>query len=145
MRLEVFVPGNLINVMNGSHGHWRARARWAKTWREKTNIAFRVKYLQRPIEPTTPKLVRFLANTWNPVDDDALGPMLKPCRDELKALGLIHDDGPASGHSFVYGQRVCRRERGVRITVERLMPVEGTNRRVFLPSGVMDLLNPHGQ
>jgi hypothetical protein len=49
---------------------------------------------------------------------DGLRAGMKPMRDALKDAGLIDDDKPSAGHQFVYGQRIYRANRGVKITVE---------------------------
>lgn len=116
--LEVFVPGPLFNPVNGSHGHWSKRARWARQWKERTLMAWFLKYQRRgELAPTAPKRIQFLAQTGARWDDDNLRVGLKPVRDALRDLGLIHDDGPDSGHEFTYAQQVNRTERGVRITI----------------------------
>jgi hypothetical protein len=120
--LQVFVPGPLYNPMNGQHGHWSKRARWARQWRERTAHHLLVEQLGRKpwflrVDPCAPKRVTFLLHTWNRVDDDALGPMAKPCRDALVDAGLIHSDASDSGHEFVYAQGIARADRGIQITI----------------------------
>lgn len=130
--MTVFVPGPLRNPLNGSHGHWSKHRAWAKDWRERTHhelwLALR---MQLPrvnavrmdaAYAARPKQVRFLACTYNAVDDDNLRAMLKPCRDALKDARIIHDDGPTSGHVFVYQQRIARVERGVEIEWAEIVP-----------------------
>jgi hypothetical protein len=122
--LSIFVPGPLNNPMNGPRGgHWAKHARWARNWRERTAQRLWLERRQLPppsSEPREPKRVTFTLQTWNRVDDDALGPMAKPCRDALIDAGLLHSDAPNSGHDFVYAQVVNRKERGIRITVEAI-------------------------
>jgi hypothetical protein len=121
---SVFVAGPLRNPMNGSHGHWSKHARWARQWRERTAQHLFVAQLSKQLwpraTPTVPKRIAFELRTWNRVDDDALGPMAKPCRDALMDAGVIHSDAPDSGHSFSYSQIINRAERGVRISVDVL-------------------------
>ena len=116
------MPGPLRNPMNGAHGHWSKHARWARQWRERTAQRLLVEQLvsgRRPrSEPQAPKRVAFVLQTWNAVDDDALGPMTKPVRDALVDAGVIHSDAPDAGHTFAYTQVINRQARGVRITVE---------------------------
>jgi len=136
--LAVFVPGPVKNPLNGSHGHWTKRARWAKGWRDKTSQAVLEGVpLYRcstnglvlgdvRVIPETPKRVVFLARTHNRMDDDNLRAALKPCRDGLRDMRVIHDDDPRSGHEFVYTQTIDRAHRGVEIRVTlRDTPVEG--------------------
>ena len=126
MRLEVFVPGKLANPLNGSHGHWTTRAKWAREWRARTHNRLWVAMRQHGLphdfarveQSDRPKRVSFLVQTHNPVDDDALPGMCKPARNGLKDAGIIHNDGPESGHVFTYAQAVKRDHRGVLITVE---------------------------
>lgn len=121
MTYTIFVSGPLHNPLNGSRGHWSKHARWSRQWRDRTGMAWLVAY-PRPhgIAPRAPKLVRFLANTGATWDDDNLAAGMKPMRDALCDLGVIHSDAPSSGHRFEYGQRIDRKRRGVLITVEPL-------------------------
>lgn len=116
----IFVPGKLVNVLNGSHGHWSRRARWAKQWRERAYLTMLTtpKFMQAVSagDAATPKRITFTAHTHNRVDSDGLAAMLKPSRDALKDAGIIHDDGPDSGHVFEYAQVIDRAHRGVAIT-----------------------------
>jgi hypothetical protein len=119
--IVVFVEGPLYNPMNGSHGHWSKRARWARQWRERagmTLLAGGARAWVAQHRTTTPKDIAFLLHTFNRVDTDALGPMVKPCRDALMDAGIIASDGPDAGHTFTYSQRIDRAHRGVRITIE---------------------------
>ncbi len=119
--LQVFVPGPLRNPMNGSHGHWSKHARWARQWRERTHLAvLEAGVSWAGLRENQEKRVTFLLHTHNRVDSDALGPMVKPCRDALIDVGLIRDDGPNSGNVFEYAQKIDRARRGVRITIEAL-------------------------
>ena len=114
-----FIPGNLDNPLNGTHGHWSTPARRRKAWRENTKAA----YLASPrmaTAPWTPKRVTLVANVWNRMDSDGLQAACKSVRDGLVDCGLIDDDGPDSGHVFLYEQRVARAQRGVTVSVETL-------------------------
>lgn len=117
--LAVFVPGSVRNPLNGSHGHWSKRARWAKTWRERTVNVVAIGLGHWPSEEASrmPKRVTFFARTHNRMDDDNLRAALKPVRDALRDMRVIHDDDPASGHEFVYEQVIDRARRGVEIRV----------------------------
>lgn len=118
LKLEVWVPGPLTNPMNGSHGHWSTHYRWAKDWRERTHQhLFAAIGAFRLYNPREAKRVIFTAHTARRWDTDNLAAGMKPCRDALKDAGLIHDDGPDSGHRFEYAQRIDRQHRGVLITV----------------------------
>lgn len=118
----LFIPGNLSNPLNGSHRHWSARAKWAKTWREKTVL------LSQPQADTfyrhhtmlssrSPKLILFTAHVWNLMAEDGLRAALKPVVAGLRDANVIHDGGPKSGHRFEYHQIVLRKDRGVEIEV----------------------------
>lgn len=133
--LAVFVPGPVRNPLNGTHGHWSKRAKWAKGWREKTTMVilegYGLGYTGIVHEGTSvaawrPKTVTFTANTHNRMDDDNLRAALKPVRDGLKDMRVIDDDKPESGHEFVYHQRIDRARRGVEIRVRvRAAPAAG--------------------
>ena len=123
--LTLFVPGRLINPLNGSWGHWSKHARLAQAWRDRTSLACYQALRTRRLPawlypPSAPKVITFLVQTGAPWDDDALPAAVKPIRDELVSLGIIHADSKASGHRFDYDQVVKRYDRGVTITVERL-------------------------
>lgn len=113
-----FLPWKLTNQLNGSHGHWAPRAKDRKRLREASHVLAR--RMTRPLtaEASRPKRITFELRTWNPWDDDALAAACKPLRDGLMDAGVIHQDGPASGHRFVYTQSVARHQRGVWVTVE---------------------------
>ena len=117
--LDIFLPGELSNPLNGSHRHWSVRARWAKIWRTKTHLLVSARPEVRGLDSTAPKIIRFVANLWNLMDEgDGIRAALKPVLDGLRDARVIHSDGPGCGHLFVYGQRIDRRQRGVRILVE---------------------------
>lgn len=118
--MTVFIPGPLKNPLNGSHGHWSKHRRWAKDWRERTHqilwLALRNDLHRVKADAACPKTITFRAYTYNAVDDDNLRAMLKPCRDALKDARIIDDDGPRSGHVFLYEQQIARASRGVEIS-----------------------------
>lgn len=118
--LDVWIPGKLVNPLNGSHGHWSTRARWAKTRREQAQTVY-LAYIcvtGRRAVPSAPKIVTFTARVWNEFDDDGLRAALKPHRDALKDMRLIQDDRPSAGHEFRYHQQIDRTRRGVAVRVE---------------------------
>lgn len=122
--VRVFVPVPLTNPMNGSHGHWTKHRRWAKSWRERVAFCVMATGWRGNGQSSTPKLVTFTAYVGNEWDDDNLRAALKPSRDALVDCGLIHDDRPSAGHTFVYAQEIRRGRtgvRGVEITVERVV------------------------
>lgn len=125
--LAVFIPGKVQNPLNGSHGHWSKRARWAKTRREKAQMCILVAIrnsIKRFADPAMPKLVTFTATVWNEFDSDGLAAALKPTRDALVDMRVLHNDRPSSGHAFIYEQVVARgkkSEPGVAIRVEKLL------------------------
>jgi hypothetical protein len=119
----VFVPGVLTNPMNGSHGHWDKHRRWAKGWREKASTLMFCAWGRGPhVMPMVPKRVTFLAYVGAEWDDDNLRAAIKPIRDALVDMRVIHDDKPSAGHVFEYAQRVekVKRARGVEIVVSVL-------------------------
>lgn len=120
--MTIFVPGKLQNPLNGSWGGWAKHARLARRWRYATTMAVYVAKKSIRVDLVAahvPKRVRFLVHTGAPWDCDNLAAACKPLRDGLRDAGLIHDDGPKSGHTFEYAQMVNRKDRGVEITVEK--------------------------
>ena len=122
--LTVFVTGQPRNPLNSSHGHWSKHARWAKGWRERTASAvLRAHFIHgwpQDWAPDEPKAVMFTIYSWGRFDDDAYGPVTKPCRDGLRDVGVIHDDGPRAGHRFTYENVVSRKvsaAHGIAITI----------------------------
>jgi hypothetical protein len=117
--LDVFIPGQLRNPLNGSWGGWRKHARLARDWRERTTDHILVAKLgrQASMHPLTePKRVTFTAYVGARWDDDNLPGAIKPVRDALVGV-VIHADDPGSGHEFVYRQETRREQRGVGISV----------------------------
>jgi hypothetical protein len=121
--MRCFVPGVLTNPMNGSHGHWDKHRRWAKGWREKASLYMLHAWGRRHgVDPKVPKRVTFTAYVGAEWDDDNLRAGLKPTRDALKDMLIVHDDKPSAGHVFEYAQKIERSlaKRGVQIEVEVL-------------------------
>ena len=119
MTLTFFVPGKVTNPLNGSHGHWRVRAAWAKRWRTQTELrcfGARVTHMGWTLS-WTPKRITFTVHVARRFDDDNLAAICKPIRDGLQG-SIIHNDGPDCGHTFIYQQIVDRDNRGVEVTVE---------------------------
>jgi hypothetical protein len=121
--LTVFVPGPLRNPQNGPRGRtWWAQAAVTAAWRGRTAQRARVAVLMRPgprIESQTPKALTFTvytARAWD--DDEGVNAACKPVRDGLIDGGVIHGDGPESGHTFTYRQTIGPGRRGVDIIVE---------------------------
>ena len=120
-RLVAWIPGRLRNPLNRGKGeHWAVAARERKGWRERTMLCckdamHRAKWRYHPAEP---KLVVMTAYVWNLYDEDALGPAMKSVQDGLVDAGLIHGDGPKSGHRITRRQEINRRHRGVEVVVE---------------------------
>ena len=110
---EWFLPGPLRNPLN-RRWHWAVKMRWAKAWRAKSKL------ICRPgsgWDPTAPAVVTFMVHVIKRFDYDGLVASLKPILDGL-APNVIHSDSPTSGHSFGYGQKVCKKCPGVEIRVE---------------------------
>lgn len=109
-RIEGFIPGQLANAQNSlSRAHWTVKMAWARSWHDRTNLCFGPAARERPWPPSLPKRVTFLAHVRRRFDDDGLRAALKPVRDELRALGLIQNDSPRSGHAVVYEQELTQR------------------------------------
>lgn len=122
--VDVFIPGHLLNPLNGSWGSWYKHARIARGWRDKTLMHLlkaRNAHAWLPsMHPLTePKRITFTAYTAARWDDDAIPGAIKPVRDALVGI-VIHSDAPDSGHEFLYRQEVRRQQRGVGISVTPL-------------------------
>ena len=121
--LRVFVPGIVTNQLNGAQGwHWSRVAKERKEWRARTVTMVRSRRHEAPFVPTVPKRITFTAHVWSRFDDDSLPATMKSVRDGLIDAGLIHADGPTSGHVFEYKQIVDRQRRGVQIEARALVP-----------------------
>jgi len=126
--IELFVPGKLQQVANGSlsRAHWSTRSRWANKWKHLTMSTLTAGALMYPeayrsMRVEEPKRIRFTAHVGRLWDDDNLPGAIKPIRDALIGY-VIHSDAPDSGHRFEYAQVVNRKERGVRITITPVAP-----------------------
>jgi hypothetical protein len=110
LTVTLFCPGKPVNVLNGSHRHWSVRAKWASAWRHTTQLA----WLEAG-RPTLdgPARVTFTVYVGRLFDDDALGAIVKPVRDQAVRLICQSGDGPGSGHSFSYKQERRSDLRGV--------------------------------
>ena len=117
--VTLFVPGRLTNPLNGSHRHWSAHAKWAETWRTRTQVAW-----LRAGQPMYDgaSCVTFVAQVPRRFDDDNLAACVKPIRDAAVRAILGTDDGPECGHWFTYTQEIRRGrwEHGVLVLVEPL-------------------------
>jgi hypothetical protein len=122
--LVVFVPTRLVNPTNVRE-HWSVRAKRAKVQRKACALtctyrmvdALRSGNLGMLGHPENLKRITFTAHVTRKFDDDGLQSALKHIRDGLQDAGLIHSDGPDSGHVFTYAQRVAK-PTGVEIRVE---------------------------
>jgi hypothetical protein len=120
-RVTLFCPGQLVNPLNGAHGHWSQASRYRKTWRAKVKACWLASGRRDDLgAPTVAKRVWLAAYTWNVLDHDGLHAALKPILDGLVDAGVLHSDAPSSGHSVIYSQQIRRGGRGVEITVEAL-------------------------
>ena len=113
--MTVFLPGKLANYANG-RVHWRTEAAYRKRWRTLVVLVARGQGWPT-LPPRAPKHVRLNAQTFNLFDDDGLRNACKPIVDGLVDAGVLHSDGPSSGHLVTYGQRIDRKARGVTITI----------------------------
>lgn len=121
--IHFFVECKLRNPLNGSHGYWASAAGWRKRLREKTRVTALCSEFARRRDrafAARPKRVEFRAHVWNLYDQDGLRAALKPVLDGCRDCGLIHSDGPGSGHVFAYAQQIDRARRGVEVTVDLL-------------------------
>ena len=113
--LSFFVPCRLQNFANHG-GHWRGKAGYQKRLREGCQLIGQA--LAQKV-PAGPLRIRLKARVWNLFDEhDGLRNACKPLVDGLVRARVIADDGPASGHQFLYAQVVDRTRRGVEIQIE---------------------------
>jgi len=128
--IEVFVPGKLQQVANGSlsRAHWSRKSAWSNAWKAKTRGVVLMAsprgrtpdLLSGPLE--APKRITFTAHVGARWDDDNVPGAIKPIRDALIGL-VIHSDAPDSGHEFIYAPAIIdRAHRGVRITITPVAP-----------------------
>jgi hypothetical protein len=117
--VRIFIPGALRNYANG-RVHWRTEAAYRKRWRLAVGL------VARPVGlaalATEPKHIHLDAQTFNRFDADGLANACKPILDGLVDAGVLHSDGPSSGHLVTYAQAINRKERGVRITITPVAP-----------------------
>ncbi len=120
--LEVFVPMRPVNPLNRREHHF---ARWKRSQKERELLAMALWATLRAdgttvtATPESPKHVTFTVHCARLFDEgDNLAAVCKHLRDELIPLGLIHSDGPDSGHVFEYAQ-VVQQPLGVQLTVRR--------------------------
>lgn len=125
----IFIPGKLVNPLNGSHGHWSRSAKYREGWRRSVIDHAVLEHWRETFPlPASDKRITFRAHVWNLFDEgDGLPATCKPIRDALgpgkpgkRGAGIIHSDAPDSGHRFVYEQVVDRKHPGVEITIEEL-------------------------
>lgn len=122
--LRIFVPGPVRNPLNGQHGHWSKHRTWAKRWREATEYHLFVANWNGgnpKVSLTAPKRITFTVVSPREWDDDNLAAAVKPVRDALVSMRVVHGDAPRHGHTFVYRQRRGRgEERGIEVVVEMM-------------------------
>ena len=119
--LVVLVPLKPVNPLNARESHF---TRYRRGQREREALAaallleLRTRGVSITAKPEAPKRVTFTVHAKRLYDEgDNLASVAKHLRDELISLGLIHADGPDSGHVFRYAQRVAK-PTGVEIRVE---------------------------
>ena len=133
-RLIAWVPGRLVNPLNGPQGGWRGKASVRRAWRDRTRLCVKDavnRAMLTLVSPSSvrgwtgrvwldraPKVVVLTASVWNLFDDDGLRAACKPVVDGLVDAHVIHGDGPMSGHRIEYRQSVDRLHRGVEVVVE---------------------------
>jgi hypothetical protein len=119
--LVVFVPLKPVNPLNARESHF---TRYRRGQREREALAaallleLRTRGVSITAKPEQPKRVTFTVHAKRLFDEgDNLASVAKSLRDELIPLGLIHSDGPDSGHLFEYRQVVAK-PTGVELRVE---------------------------
>lgn len=112
--IEAFLPIQTVNEANGSHGHWREKARRRKAQRKTARLM-----CPKATLPLLATLTRYSAGT---LDDDALPLALKSVRDGIADKFGIADNLPHLLR-FTYRQSKCPRgQYGVRIQLTALEP-----------------------
>lgn len=120
--LTGFVHGAPANLKN-KVSHWSTRARWAKSWRERTaNALLPWRVGAGPIgpwpwSPYDPKRIHFTVFCRNPFDSaenlrlvcSAVKDALGPSGARKVGVGIIDDDRDSSGHVFTYEQITSRK------------------------------------
>jgi len=119
--IRLFIPGALRNYANG-RVHWRTEAAYRKRWRLVVGLEARQRGWATLAVPEAPKHVEILAWTFNRFDDDGFRNACKPIVDGLVDAGVLHGDGPASGHQITYRQAIHREDRGVWLTITPVAP-----------------------
>jgi hypothetical protein len=56
--VRAFVPGQLVNLLNGSHRRWQARWATTRRWRQATALSARLRYLQQHLDTVAEVLGR---------------------------------------------------------------------------------------
>jgi hypothetical protein len=108
--MTLTIPLKTSNPLNGSHGHWAARARTRATQRQIAGLAFRSAMGRRALLPCVVTLTRLAPSSG--LDDDNLRASFKSVRDGIAdALG-IDDRNPLV--TWAYGQERAK-SYGVRI------------------------------
>lgn len=119
--IEFFLSTRLISL-NRRPAHWAMSSRIARKQRDAVAQVVLVTLGRKwhlKAAASRPKRVVFTAYLARLMDDDNLRGAIKAARDGLVDSGLLHDDGPTSGHEFIYTQTpgTARQHRGLRIAV----------------------------
>lgn len=120
MTWTIFIPGRLVNPLNGAWGHWSTQAAYRTGWHRATAAVLSHAAGWTRHEAAVPKRVTLRCRMWNRMDSDGLQAACKPIRDALVTAGVVSGDAERDGHQWAYEQVVDRACRGVRITVEWL-------------------------
>lgn len=117
--IQFFVPGQLKNPLNGSHGHWSARHRSAAIWKERTWAAWVQAETPQVDGPAHFHFTAYTGRRWD--EEEGIMAAIKPIRDQAVRCVCGTDDSPAAGHRFTYANTpMPRRSWGVLIQVTPL-------------------------
>lgn len=119
--IEFVIPVKTINEANGSHGHWRVKAKRRKQQRTAAfnAVMFELIAGTSPHFPFVVTMSRISAGT---LDDDNLRVSLKAIRDGIADAFGLPDNDPRI--EWRYGQEKCKRGAyGVRVRIEALRAV----------------------
>lgn len=120
LTIRIFVPGMLRSRLNGtgSRAHWSSLSHDAYLTKERTTVAWMLAGRPTWSGHAQVTFTAYVGQLW---DSDNLPAALKVQRDVMVRLVLGTDDGPKSGHRFMYQQEVRpANARGVLIEIRPL-------------------------
>jgi hypothetical protein len=116
--IEFLIPIKTVNEANGSHGHWRVKARRRKAQRHSANEAcWWALNNYKPRQVSLPCVVTMSRLSAGTLDDDNLRVSLKSVRDGIADAFGVADNDPRI--EWRYAQEKCKcGEYGVMVRIE---------------------------